>query len=65
MTVPEKAKLLKDLPKGSVVYCHCASGHRCLSGGEALRNLGYDARPLKPGYRALVKAGFPRETGKK
>ena len=65
MTDAEKARLLEDLPKGSVVYCHCASGNRCLSGGEALRKLGYDARPLKPGYSALVKAGFPRETKKK
>lgn len=60
----EKAKLAKSLPKGSVVYCHCAAGGRALPGAEALKKLGYDARPLKPGYRDLIKAGFVRAPGK-
>lgn len=60
MTAADKAKLAKDLPRGSVVYCHCAAGARALPGGEALKKLGYDARPLKSGYRALVQAGFPK-----
>jgi len=25
-----------------------------------LHNLGYDARPLKKGYSALIGAGFPK-----
>ncbi len=60
MTAADKAKLAKQLPKGSRIYCHCAAGARALPGGEALQKLGYDARPLKSGYRALVQAGFPK-----
>lgn len=60
----EKADLAKSLPKGSVIYCHCAAGSRSLPGAEALKKLGYDARPLKPGYRDLVQAGFVKESGK-
>ena len=60
----EKAKLAKSLPKGSVVYCHCAAGGRALPGAEALKKLGYDARPLKTGYRDLIKAGFRRDSSK-
>jgi phage shock protein E len=60
----EKAKLAKALPKGTVVYCHCAAGGRSLPGGEALRKLGYDARPLKEGYEALIEAGFPKDSGR-
>ena len=60
----EKANLAKSLPKGLVVYCHCAAGGRALPGAEALKKLGYDARPLKPGYRDLIEAGFVREPGK-
>lgn len=60
MTEADKAKLAKELPKGTAVYCHCAAGARALPGGEALKKLGYDARPLKAGYRALVQAGFPK-----
>lgn len=54
----KKEELEKLLPKGKVVYCHCAAGGRCLKAAEALQKLGYDVRPLKPGYRDLLKAGF-------
>jgi rhodanese-related sulfurtransferase len=46
------------IPKDKVVYCHCASGVRCLKAAKVLEKLGYDVRPLKPGYDDLVKAGF-------
>ncbi len=59
-TPAERDALSNELPKGSVVYCHCAAGGRALPGGEALRKLGYDARPLKPGFDDLIEAGFPR-----
>ena len=62
ITEAEKAKLAKQLPKGSVIYCHCAAGARALPGGEGLKKLGYDARPLRSGYRALVEAGFPKSS---
>ena len=59
----EQAKLAKALPKGSLVYCHCAAGSRSLPGADALKKHGYDARPLKPGYKDLVGAGFVRDLG--
>ena len=46
------------IPKGTVVYCHCGSGVRCLKAADELKKLGYEVRPLKPGYEDLLKAGF-------
>jgi rhodanese-related sulfurtransferase len=43
-----------------VVYLHCASGRRCLAAADLLKTQGYDARPLKDGYEALLKAGFEK-----
>ncbi|MEZ6141919.1 MAG: rhodanese-like domain-containing protein [Zavarzinella sp.] len=51
----------KVCPKGKIVYCHCAFGSRALTAADHLKKLGYDVRPLKPGYTALKKAGFPTE----
>lgn len=48
----------KIAPKDKVVYLHCGSGVRCLKAADELKKLGYDARPLKPGYADLLKAGF-------
>lgn len=48
----------KIVPKDKVVYCHCGSGVRCLKAADELKKLGYDVRPLKPGYADLLKAGF-------
>lgn len=45
-------------PKDKIVYLHCGSGVRCLKAADALKKLGYDVRPLKPGYMDLLKAGF-------
>ena len=28
-----------------------------------LEKMGYDVRPLKPGFEDIIKAGFPKETG--
>lgn len=60
ISAAEREALLKAMPPGSVVYCHCAFGGRALTGGEVLRRLGYDARPLRQGYQDLVNAGFTR-----
>lgn len=54
---PEKLKGL--IPEGKVVYLHCAAGGRCLRAADILKAAGYEARPLRPGYDALLKAGFP------
>ena len=61
--IPEKvsAKMLeKQFPKGTVLYLHCASGRRCLQAADSLRKEGYDVRPLREGYQALLKNGFPK-----
>jgi phage shock protein E len=50
--------LARKVPKDKVVYCHCAAGRRSLVAGDLLKALGYDVRPLKPGYKDLLKAGF-------
>lgn len=31
---------------------------RSLKATDELKKLGYDSRPLKPGYKGLLKAGF-------
>ena len=54
---PEKLKGL--IPQGKIVYLHCAAGARCLPAADILKAAGYEARPLRPGYEALLKAGFP------
>lgn len=53
----------KDLdqlaPKDSILYLHCAAGARCLKAADLLAKSPRDYRPLKPGYRELLQAGFP------
>jgi rhodanese-related sulfurtransferase len=56
--------LARILPKDKIIYCHCLMGGRCVEAAEILRPLGYDVRPLKPGYPTLVKAGFPAVVGR-
>ena len=54
------AKLKEIVPTGKIVYLHCAAGGRCLKAADMLKNKGYDIRPLKPGYDALISAGFEK-----
>ena len=61
----ESAALIKTLPKDKIIYTHCAAGRRALACGDILKKLGFDVRPLKPGYRELVAAGFENEEPKK
>src|SRR5207237_2532305 len=56
----EDSKLPKDLPKDKAIYLHCGSGVRCVQAAEILKKQGYDVRPLKAGYAALVKEGFAK-----
>jgi phage shock protein E len=53
-------QLANRLPKDKAVYCHCRSGGRALRAAAILKDLGYDVRPLKPGYTDLLKAGFSK-----
>jgi phage shock protein E len=57
-SLPKEPQAL--LPKDKVVYLHCAAGGRCLTAAEILRKKGYDVRPLKDGYKDLLKQGFPK-----
>ena len=59
-TTGEAEKLTKDLPKKKIVYCHCGAGVRACTAADILKKHGYDVRPLKDGYKDLVKAGFPK-----
>ena len=54
------AELKEKLPADKVLYCHCRAGRRALVAAEALKKLGYDVRPLKPGIQELLDAGFPQ-----
>jgi phage shock protein E len=56
--------LAKRLPKNKIIYIHCMAGGRCLAAADVLAPLGYDVRPLGPGYQALVSAGFPAVVGR-
>lgn len=51
-------KLKKLLPTDKVIYLHCAAGGRCLKAADLLKAAGYETRPLRDGYKDLIKAGF-------
>jgi phage shock protein E len=55
---PPADRLKAAAPPGTIVYLHCASGRRCLVAADLLKGKGYDVRPLRDGFDALVKAGF-------
>ncbi len=54
------AAAMKELPKDKTVYVHCRSGGRVIQCAEILTGKGYDIRPVKAGYDALVQAGFKK-----
>ncbi len=54
------AELQKKLSKGKngeklPIYCHCAAGRRALEAGDLLKKLGYEAKPLSPGFKDLIE----------
>lgn len=53
-------ELAKVAGKDAIIYLHCAAGSRCLQAAKRLESTNRDLRSLKPGYSALVKAGFPK-----
>lgn len=53
-----KEQLKQVLPEGKIIYLYCAAGGRCLKAADLLKKQGLDVRALKPGYEALVRAGF-------
>jgi rhodanese-related sulfurtransferase len=48
------------LPADKIIYTHCHLGVRSLSAAEILRKLGYQVRPLGPGYDDLIAAEFQK-----
>jgi phage shock protein E len=52
--------LEQQVPKDKIVYTHCVMGVRAGAAAKILEKLGYNVRPLKAGYKELVKAGFPK-----
>ncbi len=51
-------ELQRSMPGDKIVYIHCASGVRSLDAARKLKERHPDLRPLKQGYKTLVKAGF-------
>jgi phage shock protein E len=56
----DPAVLSKVLPKDKIIYTHCVVGKRSLAAGNILETLGYEVRPLKPGYKELIDPGLPK-----
>ena len=54
------AEELKPLPKDKILYIHCAVGIRALTAGDILEEQGYNVRPMKPGFKQMIEAGFPK-----
>jgi phage shock protein E len=52
--------LAKLLPEDKILYIHCVVGKRAVTAGNILERLKYEVRPLKPGYKELLKAGFKK-----
>jgi rhodanese-related sulfurtransferase len=52
--------LAELLPDDIVLYTHCVVGKRAVTAGNVLEKLDYEVRPLKPGYKELLKAGFKK-----
>jgi rhodanese-related sulfurtransferase len=52
------AEMTEDLPKDKILYTFCVVGMRAKKAAAPLRELGYDVRALKPGFKELLKAGF-------
>lgn len=57
--LPKEVQMI--LTKDKIAYLHCAAGGRCLQAAEILRKQGYDVRPLKDGYKDLLKQGFSKQ----
>lgn len=54
------ASELKKLPKDKILYVHCVIGKRAVTAGNVFERYGYTVRPIKPGYKEMVAAGFPK-----
>ena len=48
------------LPNDKILYIHCVVGKRAVTAGNIVETFDYEVRPLKPGYKELLKAGFKK-----
>ena len=53
-------ELSKRLPKDKILYTHCVVGKRSVTAGNILEKLEFNVRPIKPGYKELLRAGFKK-----
>lgn len=53
-------KLAQHLPKDKILYIHCVVGKRAVTAGNILERFKYEVRPVKPGYKELLEAGFKK-----
>ncbi len=51
---------LKRLPKDKILCVHCVVGKRAVTAGNILEKHGYKVRAMKPGYKEMISAGFPK-----
>ncbi len=51
---------LKGLPKDKILYVHCVVGKRAVTAANILERNGYKVQPMKPGYKEMISAGFPK-----
>lgn len=51
---------LKHLPKEKILYVHCVVGKRAVTAANILERNGYKVRPMKPGYKEMIAAGFSK-----
>ncbi|HUG90269.1 MAG TPA: family 16 glycoside hydrolase [Planctomycetaceae bacterium] len=56
----DRSNVLEIVPRDKIVYTHCRAGGRALRAGKILEELGYDVRPLKPGYEELRESGLEK-----
>lgn len=54
------AELAQKLPQDKPLYIHCVVGKRAVTAAKLLQRQGYTVRPIKPGYREMIAAGFPQ-----
>lgn len=51
---------LAPLPMDKILHVHCVVGRRAVTAGNVLERNGYKVRPMKPGYKEMISAGFPK-----
>ncbi|QDT39970.1 molybdopterin biosynthesis protein MoeB [Gimesia alba] len=50
----------KQLPKGKIIYLHCAAGFRAKVAADLLKKHNDKIQPVKQGYDELLDAGFQK-----